>query len=209
MENNTIQDVVDELLTHSDDANTQQAVIEQLEQDKSDADLALLLESLPWSERLSTWDQISDDRKVAVLVEMRLDASASILENQDENRLLALFTGIDADTLLELQDSLPEHLLENVIGRMDEEQQHRYSAAQQYDDEEVGHWCDHQPLVVPAKTKMKVVTRLLRRTLPPHSHVIYLSTAVATWWAQRGLTACLAQTLPCGSLNLPKKTFQP
>ncbi len=174
MENNTIQDVVDELLTHSDDANTQQAVIEQLEQDKSDADLALLLESLPWSERLSTWDQISDDRKVAVLVEMRLDASASILENQDENRLLALFTGIDADTLLELQDSLPEHLLENVIGRMDEEQQHRYSAAQQYDDEEVGHWCDHQPLVVPAKTKMKVVTRLLRRTLPPHSHVIYL-----------------------------------
>ncbi|OEE35982.1 magnesium transporter [Vibrio genomosp. F10 str. ZF-129] len=181
MENNTIQDVVSELLTDSGDANSQQAVIEQWEQDNSAVDVALLLESLPLTERLGTWEQLSDTMKVPVLVEMRADASTSILDNQDDGTLLALFTGIDADTLLELQDSIPDHLLENVLGLMNEEQQNRYSAAQQFDDEEVGHWCDHQPLVVPAKTKIKVVMRLLRRNLPPHSHVIYLVDSRGNW----------------------------
>ncbi|MGC9461363.1 magnesium transporter MgtE N-terminal domain-containing protein, partial [Vibrio genomosp. F10] len=181
MENNTIQDVVSELLTDSGDASSQQAVIEQWEQDNSAVDVALLLESLPLTERLGTWEQLSDTMKVPVLVEMRADASTSILDNQDDGTLLALFTGIDADTLLELQDSIPDHLLENVLGLMNEEQQNRYSAAQQFDDEEVGHWCDHQPLVVPAKTKIKVVMRLLRRNLPPHSHVIYLVDSRGNW----------------------------
>lgn len=174
MDDNTIKHAVEELLSSAADSETQSAVIEQLELEKSASDVALLLESLPLAERLATWEQLSDDRKVPVLVEMRADASESILKQQDENLLLALFTGVDADTLLELQDSLPEHLLENVIGRMDEEQQHRFSAAQQFEDDEVGHWCDHQPLVVPGKTKLKVVMRLLRRHLPPHSHVVYL-----------------------------------
>ncbi|OEF06529.1 magnesium transporter [Vibrio genomosp. F10] len=181
MENNTIQDVVSELLTDSGDASSQQAVIEQWEQDNSAVDVALLLESLPLTERLGTWEQLSDTMKVPVLVEMRADASTSILDNQDDGTLLALFTGIDADTLLELQDSIPDHLLENVLGLMNEEQQNRYSAAQQFDDEEVGHWCDHQPLVVPEKTKIKVVMRLLRRNLPPHSHVIYLVDSRGNW----------------------------
>ncbi|OEE67342.1 magnesium transporter [Enterovibrio norvegicus FF-33] len=181
MENNTIQDVVSELLTDSGDVDSQHAVIEQWEQDNSPVDIALLLESLPLTERLSTWEQLSDAMKVPVLVEMRTDASTSILNNQDEEKLLSLFTGIDADTLLELQDSIPDHLLENVLGRMDEEQQNRYSAAQQFEDDEVGHWCDHQPLVVPAKTKIKVVMRLLRRHLPPHSHVIFLVDSRGNW----------------------------
>ncbi|OEE86519.1 magnesium transporter [Enterovibrio norvegicus FF-162] len=181
MENNTIQDVVSELLTDSGDVDSQHAVIEQWEQDNSPVDIALLLESLPLTERLSTWEQLSDAMKVPVLVEMRTDASTSILNNQDEEKLLSLFTGINADTLLELQDSIPDHLLENVLGRMDEEQQNRYSAAQQFEDDEVGHWCDHQPLVVPAKTKIKVVMRLLRRHLPPHSHVIFLVDSRGNW----------------------------
>ncbi|MDD1791536.1 magnesium transporter [Enterovibrio makurazakiensis] len=181
MENQSIQDVVSELLTENGDANSQQAIIEQLKLETSPVDLALLLESLPFAERLNTWDQLADSMKVPVLVEMRTDASASILSNQDDDHLLSLFTGIDADTLLELQDSIPDHLLENVLGRMDEEQQHRYSAAQQFEDDEVGHWCDHQPLVVPAKTKIKVVMRLLRRHLPPHSHVIFLVDNRGNW----------------------------
>lgn len=180
MENNTIKNVVSELM-HSDDADTQQAVIEQLEQENSEVELALLLESLPVAERLTTWEQLSDALKVPVLVEMRADAVSSILDSQEESRLLTLFTGIDADTLLELQDSFPEDLIENVLSLMDEEQKHRYSAAQQYEDDEVGHWCDHQPLVVPAKTKIKVAMRLLRRTLPAHSHVIFLVDNRGNW----------------------------
>ncbi|MGZ7341294.1 magnesium transporter MgtE N-terminal domain-containing protein, partial [Streptococcus pyogenes] len=86
-------------------------------------------------------------------------ASEAIIRAVDEIRLHDLFAELDADTLLELQDVLTEPLLEEALGRMDTEQKQRYASAQQYADSEVGHWCDHQPLVVPAKTKVNVVLR--------------------------------------------------
>ncbi|UXI03488.1 magnesium transporter [Photobacterium sp. TY1-4] len=181
MQENELQSAVSELLASDLDPTTQQAVIEQFEQEKSPTELALLLESLPQEDRLETWKQISDAIKATVLVEMRLDASKTIIDSLDEPSLLALFTGIDADTLLELQDNLPDHLLEEVIQRMDEEQQQRFSTAQQFSDDEVGHWCDHQPLVVPAKTKIKVVQRLVRRMMPAHSNAIFLVDQRGNW----------------------------
>ncbi|UTV29445.1 magnesium transporter [Photobacterium atrarenae] len=181
MQENELQSAVSELLASDLDPTTQQAVIEQFEQEKTPTELALLLESLPLEERLESWKQISETVKAAVLVEMRLDASQTIINSLDEPSLLALFTGIDADTLLELQDNLPDHLMEEVIKRMDEEQQQRFSTAQQFSDDEVGHWCDHQPLVVPAKTKIKVVQRLVRRMMPAHSNAIFLVDQRGNW----------------------------
>ncbi|MFT5879762.1 MAG: magnesium transporter [Moritella sp.] len=181
MQENDIQNAVSELMAQSPDPDNQQIVVEQFEQDNSPVELALLLGSLPLTERLETWNQISENIKVSVLVEMRSDASKAIINDLDELNLLALFTGIDANTLLELQDILPDHLLEDVLARMDEEQKQRYSTAQQFDDKEVGHWCDHQPLVVPGKTKIKVVKRLLRRSIPAYSNVVFLVDSRGNW----------------------------
>ena len=181
MQDTDIQNAVSELLTQDLDSTSQQAFIDQFAQDNSAVEFALLLESLPFTERLETWEQIADDIKVEVLVEMRADACESVINSLDEHYLLSLFTGINADTLLDLQDVLPDHLIEDVLARMGEEQKQRYSTAQQYDDEEVGHWCDHQPLVVPAKTKVKVVLRLLRRGMPAHSNVVFLVDHRGSW----------------------------
>jgi magnesium transporter len=181
MHENDIHNTVSELMDQHSAPEEQQIIVEQFEQDNSPVELALLLESLPLTERLETWNQISENIKVAVLVEMRSDASEAIINALNEQHLLALFTGIDANTLLELQDILPDHLLEDVLARMGEEQKQRYSTAQQFDDKEVGHWCDHQPLVVPGKTKIKVVTRLLRRSIPAYSNVVFLVDSRGNW----------------------------
>ncbi len=181
MQENDFQNAVSELMDQSSAPEEQQTVVEQFEQENSPAELALLLESLPLTERLEAWEQVSENIKIPVLAEMRSDASEAIINTIDEKHLLAMFTGIDADTLLELQDVLPEHLLEDVLVRMDEEQKQRFSTAQLFDDKEVGHWCDHQPLVVPAKTKIKVVTRLLRRKIPAYGNVVYLVDSRGNW----------------------------
>lgn len=181
MQENDFHNVVSELMDQHSAAEDQQVVVEQFELDNSPVELALLLESLPLTERLEAWEQISKAIKIPVLVEMRSDASEAIIDTLDETHLLALFTAIDADTLLELQDILPDHLFEDVLVRMDEEQKQRYSTAQQFDDNEVGHWCDHQPLVVPAKTKIKVVTRLLRRQAPAYGNVVFLVDSRGNW----------------------------
>ena len=181
MQDTELQSTVHELLVQDLDSTAQQAVIDQFEQENSAAEFALLLESLPLAERLGAWNQASEAIKVDALVKMRSEASKSIIDSLDENSMLLLFTDIAADTLLELQDCLPDHLIEDVLGRMDEEQKQRYSAAQQFSDNEVGHWCDHQPLVVPAKTKVKVVLRLIRRTVPAHSNVVFLVDNRGNW----------------------------
>lgn len=181
MQENEFHNVVSEIMDQRSAPENQQTVVEQFEQDNSPIELALLLESLPLGARLEAWQQFSDNIKVPVLVEMRADASEAIIQTLDDAHLLALFTGIDADTLLELQDVLPDYLVADVLMRMDEEQKQRFSTALQFDDKEVGHWCDHQPLVVPGKTKIKVVKRLLRRKLPTYSNAVYLVDGRGNW----------------------------
>ncbi|PKH06064.1 magnesium transporter [Moritella sp. Urea-trap-13] len=181
MPENDVQNAVEELLANNLDTSAQQAFIEKLEHDTSPVDMALLLESLPFLERLETWSQISDDIKLPILVEMRADAGESIVDSLAHAELLTLFTDIDANTLVELQDIIPDQHLENVLAKMDETQLSHYSAAQQFNDDEVGHWCDHQPLVVPAKTKIKVVLRLIRRSSSLHCNVVFLVDNRGNW----------------------------
>jgi magnesium transporter len=181
MPENDVQNAVEELLTNNLDTSAQQAFIEKLEHETSPVDMALLLESLPFLERLETWAQISADIKLPILVEMRADAGESIVDSLTHAELLTLFTDIDANTLVELQDIIPDHHLEAVLAKMDETQLSHYSAAQQFNDDEVGHWCDHQPLVVPAKTKIKVVLRLIRRSSSSHCNVVFLVDNRGNW----------------------------
>ncbi|GIC78464.1 magnesium transporter [Moritella sp. F3] len=181
MPENDVQNAVEELLTNNLDTSAQQAFIEKLAHETSPVDMALLLESLPFLERLETWSQISDDIKLPILVEMRADAGESIVDSLTHAALLALFTDIDANTLVELQDIIPDQHLETVLAKMDETQLSHYSAAQQFNDDEVGHWCDHQPLVVPAKTKIKVVLRLIRRSSSLHCNVVFLVDNRGNW----------------------------
>jgi magnesium transporter len=181
MQENDFHNVVSELMDQSSAPGDQQTVVEQFEQENSPVELALLLESLPLVERLEAWEKFSESTKVPVLVEMRSDASEAIIQTLDDARLLALFTGIDADTLLELQDVLPDSIVEDVLVRMDEEQKQHYSTAQQFEDKEVGHWCDHQSLVVPGKTKIRVVTRLLRRKITAYGNAVFLVNSRGNW----------------------------
>jgi len=181
MQENDFHNVVSEIMDQRSAPENQQIAVEQFEQANSPANLALLLESLPLAARLEAWEKLSESAKVPVLVEMRSDASQAIIQTLDDVHLLALFTGIGADTLLELQDVLPDRLIEDVLVRMDEEQNQRFSTAQQFDDKEVGHWCDHQPLVVPGKTKIKVVTRLLRRKTPAYCNTVFLVDSRGNW----------------------------
>ncbi|ODP97509.1 MULTISPECIES: magnesium transporter [Salinivibrio] len=179
MQNSDRQEVIEDLLSKVDEGTPE--VAQEIEQAHSLDDLALLLESLPVTDRVSFWEQLSPAIQLPVLAEMRADASEAIIRAVDEIRLHDLFAELDADTLLELQDVLTEPLLEEALGRMDTEQKQRYASAQQYADSEVGHWCDHQPLVVPAKTKVNVVLRLLRRVMPKYCDHVFVVDSRGVW----------------------------
>ncbi|WP_025672979.1 magnesium transporter MgtE N-terminal domain-containing protein [Salinivibrio socompensis] len=179
MQTSERQEVIDDLLSKVDQDSLD--VVQDIEQAHSLDSLALLLEALPVTDRVGFWEQLSSSLQLPVLAEMRDDASEAIIRAVDDDQLHALFADLDADTLLELQDVLNEPLLEEALGRMDSEQKQRYASAQQYADNQVGHWCDHQPLVVPAKTKINVVLRWLRRVMPKYCDHVFVVDSRGLW----------------------------
>lgn len=179
MQTSERQEVIDDLLSKVDQGSLD--VVQDIEQAHSLDSLALLLEALPVTDRVGFWEQLSSSLQLPVLAEMRDDASEAIIRAVDDDQLHALFADLDADTLLELQDVLNEPLLEEALGRMDSEQKQRYASAQQYADNQVGHWCDHQPLVVPAKTKINVVLRWLRRVMPKYCDHVFVVDSRGLW----------------------------
>lgn len=136
--------------------------------------VATLLESLPVSNRLSVWQELPDDRKLDVLVEMRSDPREVLIDNTPDEEWAAIFNGIEAEDLLELLDSLPNRLVELAYAALDIQQQSYFRDATQFNDDQVGHWINHEHLVLPQTAKVRDGLRLLRREVPQHCDTIFL-----------------------------------
>lgn len=140
-----------------------------------DKALALLLESLPIDERLALWGTVADKRKLHVLIEMRSDPREVLIENTDANLWQTLFIDIEAEELLELADSLPSALLEQAYAAMDKVQQVFFAQANEYNEEQIGHWASHEFLSLPINAKVRDGLRLIRREMPRHCDLIFLT----------------------------------
>lgn len=136
--------------------------------------VALLLEALPLEERLRRWQEIPGDDQREVLMAMRVDARTTLLRAIDENARDLLLDGLDAQELIELADSLPERLVEEALSRMDAQQRDYFERANQYHDDQIGRYVDHELLMLPASVRVQDADRLLRRTLPDYTDSLFL-----------------------------------
>ncbi|MDT0581514.1 magnesium transporter [Brumicola blandensis] len=137
-------------------------------------DTALLLESVPIDERVLLWEALANHKKVDVLVAMRDDARIALIEATELEEWEALFIDVEAEVVLELVDSLPKEVLSIAYSAMDRLQKLYFSSAIEYAAQEVGHWINHNFLVLPLNAKVRDGVRLLRRDLPAHTDAIYL-----------------------------------
>jgi magnesium transporter len=159
----------------------QEQVMQSFVESQSPEEVALVLESLPPEERIARWSQIPEPLKLPVLVHMRNDPRIVILKQMTDDALMALCDHVDADTLLELEEALPDHIIDQSLDRMDAFQKRIYDSAQQYDTDSVGRWANHSLLVFPSRTSVKVVKRLLRPGAPRLTEVLYLATSKGKW----------------------------
>jgi magnesium transporter len=165
---NLIEEVVasDDLLEDTAIANTIAA---------TDAEsLALLLESIPLEPRLISWQQIPTSKKLDVLVEMRGDPRTTIIDSTLDEEWDIIFQNVDAEQLLEISDTLPTHLLDIALAAMGKQQRQFFQDASQYKDEQIGHWLNHDLLVLPINAKVRDGLRLLRRELSEATECIFL-----------------------------------
>ena len=144
-------------------------------------DLALALEALPLDKRLVVFNLIHKDEKIDVLVAMRGEARLLLLANLPEDELPELFDEVDAEDLVELAETVPASVVDLALGRMDARQRKFYELAQQYEEESVGRWLNHDVLVVPQNTRVTEALRSLRRDTGSFTEVLYLLDRTGRW----------------------------
>lgn len=152
-------------------------VMQQLEAD----DMALALEALPLEQRVPVWQSIPEDEKLDVLVAMRGEARLLLLRQLPENELPALFDEVEAEDLIELAESVPDSVIDLALGRMDSAQRKYYDMAQQYAEDAVGRWLNHDLLVASQNIRVAEALRLLRRETADYTEVIYLIDRTGRW----------------------------
>lgn len=144
-------------------------------------DLALALEALPLEKRLVVFKLVHKDEKIDVLVAMRGEARLLLLANLPEDELPELFDEVDAEDLVELAETVPAAVVDLALGRMDAQQRKFYELAQQYEEETVGRWLNHDVLVVPQNTRVTEALRSLRRDAGSFTEVLYLLDRTGRW----------------------------
>jgi magnesium transporter len=136
--------------------------------------LALLLESIPLEPRLLSWQQVPNTKKLDVLVEMRGDPRTTVIDSTPVEEWENIFQNVDAEQLLEISDTLPNTLLDIALAAMGKQQRQFFKDASQYKDEQIGHWLNHELLVLPLNAKVSDGLRLLRREIPESTESIFL-----------------------------------
>ncbi|MGB3726654.1 MAG: magnesium transporter [Glaciecola sp.] len=136
--------------------------------------IALLLESVPLEQRLQSWQQVPTTKKLAVLVEMRGDPRITLIEATDDNEFDTIFQDVDAEQLLELSDSLPSKLIDLALAAMGKQQRQYFKDASQFTDSQIGHWLNHDILILPLNAKVRDGLSLLRRDVSATTDCIFL-----------------------------------
>ena len=144
-------------------------------------DVALALESIPLAQRRQAWANIKQANRLDILVEMRGESRQLLLKELDDSEIEALFTDVDAEDLLEITDSLPDRLVDIALKQMDTKQREYYQQGIVYDDDTVGRWIDHDLLIASQSIRTSEVMRLLKKSTPHYTDMIYLVNRTGRW----------------------------
>ncbi|MBV0932976.1 magnesium transporter [Marinobacterium weihaiense] len=163
---------IDQMIRHEEDETSTPLPdsFDELEPEQ----IALLLESLPQDARRHAWSLVPVERHADVLVAMRSEARESLLREFDSAALDQLTSDLDAETLIELADSLPEEVVDIALARMDDSQRHHYEQSAGYDEDQLGRYVDHELLILPHNSRVRDALRLLRRAIPEYSEHLWL-----------------------------------
>ncbi len=166
-----------DLIVNSDDEDKvvdKEALQDQLDDLEYDQ-WALLLEALPTEERLSQWQLVPLEMQAEVLVDMRSDACLSIINTLPSDMLEQLFGRLSPEDLIELSDSLPDHLIDLALQQMDHKQRQFFEHSSQYNDNQIGRYADHDLLILPQNAKVYDALRLFRRDIPECTDALFLT----------------------------------
>ncbi|MGF1644490.1 MAG: magnesium transporter, partial [Thiotrichales bacterium] len=140
------------------------------------ADIAYILEALPYDDRLQVWNLVRSEQDGEILLEVSDAVRDTLIRTMDTAELKAAAESLDADELADLAPDLPPEIVDEVIKSLDVESRNQLRAAMSYGQDAVGALMDFDMVTVREDITLEVVLRYLRRfsELPDHTDKLFV-----------------------------------
>lgn len=140
------------------------------------ADVASVLEGLDLDERRFAWDQVSDEARGEVLLEVSDAVRDTLLADMDSAEIVAATQELDADEIADLAPDLPEDVVQDIIEAQDLEDRAELQTALSYEEGTVGALMDFDVVSIREDVTCEVALRYLRRfdELPSQTDAIFV-----------------------------------
>jgi magnesium transporter len=129
----------------------------------SPAEIADLLESLPYFERNHIWDLVNPDKEGEVLLEVGDEVRATLIRDMPLEDLVNATEGMAVDDLADFMQSLPDTVTGEVLTSLDTQRRKRLEAVLPYPEDSAGGLMNTDTITVRSEVKLKVVLRYLQR----------------------------------------------
>ncbi|RPH67466.1 MAG: magnesium transporter [Burkholderiales bacterium] len=140
------------------------------------ADVAFILEALPYEERMIAWDLVKAERDGEILLEVSDSVRESLIRSMDREELVDAVETLDADEIAELAPDLPRDVVEEVRRGLSQEEREQLRASMSFPEGSVGELMDFEAITVQRGYTLDMVLRELRQLeeLPDHTDQVYV-----------------------------------
>ncbi|BBP43972.1 magnesium transporter [Thiosulfativibrio zosterae] len=146
-------------------------------EDKSDTEIALLLESFPPNDRELIWQCVPEAIKGEVLAEVSEDIREDLMSEMAAEEVSELAKDLDAQDIAELLDTVEDDVKDAVIEQLDDSTREQVEALQAYGDDTVGRYMNPETVNVKVDVTLETVQRYIRilHLLDDHSQEIMVT----------------------------------
>ena len=127
------------------------------------AEIADLLESLPYTERNLLWDLVHPDKEGEVLLEVGDEVRATLIRDMPLDNLVNAIEDLDIDDLADFVQSLPDKVTAEVLTSLDSQRRSRLEAVLSYPEDSAGGLMNIDTITVRPEVTLEVVLRYLQR----------------------------------------------
>ncbi|HEY0879462.1 MAG TPA: magnesium transporter [Zeimonas sp.] len=140
------------------------------------ADIAYILEALPYGDRMLVWDLVQSDQDGEILLEVSDSVRESLIRSMDRAELVEAVEALDADEIAELAPDLPRDVVEEVRRGLTQQEREQLRASMSFPEGSVGELMDFEAITVRREYTLDMVLRELRRLdeLPDHTDQVYV-----------------------------------
>lgn len=127
------------------------------------AEIADLLESLPYTQRNFIWDLVDADKEGDVLLEVGDEVRATLIHDMTLPDLVNATEGMDIDDLADFIQALPDKVTDEVLTSLDAQHRKRLEAVLSYPEDSAGGLMNIDTITVRSEVTLEVVLRYLQR----------------------------------------------